>query len=49
MNQPCLVEQAKRVEQLLGEYTHQSGAKSTELVLLDKFVQVYAQQLENQT
>lgn len=43
-----LVEQGQAVEQLLSKHTHQGGAKASELVLLDQFVQVDAKEFENQ-
>lgn len=49
MDQSRLVQQCKPVKQLLCKNTNEGCAKTTELVLLDQLVQIYAQQLEYQT
>ena len=43
MDQPGLVQKRKAIEKLLCKHTHQRGAKSSELVLLDQLVQVDTQ------
>lgn len=48
MDQPGLVEESQAIQKLLGEDADQSCAEATELVLLDKFVQVDAEQLEDE-
>lgn len=48
MNQARLVEQCKTIEKLLSKDADQSGAESSELVLLDKLVQVDAEELKHQ-
>lgn len=48
MDQPRLVQQGQTIEQLLGKDAHKSRAQAAELVLLDEFVEVYAQQLKHQ-
>lgn len=48
MNQPSLVEKGEAIQKLLGEHADQSRAETAELVLLDKFVQVDAEQLEDE-
>lgn len=48
VNQARLVEQCKTIEKLLSKDADQSGAESSELVLLDKLVQVDAEELKHQ-
>jgi hypothetical protein len=49
VDQSGLVEQGQPVKQLLREYPDQRCAKAAELVLLDQFVEVDTQELENKT
>lgn len=49
MNQACFVEETKAVQELLSEDSHQSGAQSTKLILLDQLVEIDTEQLENKT
>jgi hypothetical protein len=48
MYQFGLSKQCKAIEQLLCEYPYQCGGQPAELILLDQFIQVDAQQLEYQ-
>lgn len=48
MNKSRLVEERKAIEELLRKDTDQGCAQSAELILLDKLVQVNAQELKNQ-
>ena len=48
MNQTRLVEQTQSVQQLLCEDSNESGAQPSELILLDQFVKIDAQQLKDQ-
>jgi hypothetical protein len=48
VNQAGLVEECKTIKKLLGKDADQSGAESSELVLLDKLVQVDAEELKHQ-
>ena len=48
MNQSSFVQQGKTVQQLLRKDSDQSRAEASELILLDQFIQIDAQQLENQ-
>lgn len=49
MDEPCFVEKAQPVQQLLREDTHQSRAQTPELILLDELVQIHAKKFEHQT
>lgn len=49
MDQLRLAKQRKTIDQLLCKYAHKCGRQSSELILLDQFVQVNAEQLENET
>lgn len=49
MYQPRLVQQTKRIEQLLRKDPNQRRTQSTELILLDELVEVDTQQLKDQT
>jgi len=44
---PRFIEQAQTVQKLLCEHANQRGTETSELVLLDEFVQIHAEQLEN--
>ena len=48
MYQPGLVEKGKSCQELLGEYSHKRRAQAAELILLNEFVQVDAQELKNE-
>ena len=47
MNQLCLSQQRQPVDQLLRKNANERRGQSSELVLLDQFVKVNAQQLED--
>lgn len=47
--QPRLLEHRQRVQQLGGEHLHELCAQPLELILLDQFVKVGGQELEDQT
>ena len=49
MNKMRLVQQTQRVQQLLGKDADEGRTQSTELVLLDEFVEVDAEKLERET
>jgi hypothetical protein len=48
MDKASLVQQAESVQQLLSKYPHKRRAKASELILLDQFIQIDAQQFEHQ-
>ena len=48
MYQARFVEETQSVEELLCKHPYESSAKTTELVLLDQLIQVYAKKLEHQ-
>lgn len=48
MNKPRLVQQGQSVEELLRKDSDESGAETTELVLLDELVKVDAEELEHE-
>lgn len=47
MNQSSFVQEAKRIQELLGEHPYKGRAQPPELVLLDELVQVHTEQLED--
>lgn len=49
MNQARFVQEGQAIQELLGENPDQCGTKTPELVLLDQFVQVDAEKLEDET
>jgi len=49
VNQSRLAQKAKAVQQLLCKHSHKGGAETSELVLLDQFVQVDRQQFKDKT
>lgn len=48
MYDPCLVQQAQSIQQLLCEHPHKGRTETSELILLDELVQIDAQQLEHE-
>jgi hypothetical protein len=49
VDQLCLSQQSKTVDQLLSENAYKGRGQSAELILLDQLVKVDAEQLEDQT
>lgn len=49
VDQVGFVQKAQRIQKLLGKYADEGCAQATELVLLDQFVEIDAEQFECQT
>jgi hypothetical protein len=47
MYEASFIQQAKSIQQLLSKDSHEGRAKASELVLLDQFVKIDAQQFEH--
>jgi hypothetical protein len=48
MYQACFVEKSQAIKQLLGENTNECRRETTELILFNEFVQIYAEQLKDE-
>lgn len=49
VDQSRLAQQAETVQKLLSKDSHESGAKTSELILLDQLVQIDREELKHQT
>ncbi len=49
MDEPCLLQDSERIQELRGEDLHELGAEALELVLLDQLVQVRREELKDET